>query len=124
VPPEHAQAEAESRPEPPAVAARKVLLVAIGFLAFVGASLGGLGLYYRQSVSGPVLAPRQTFPEPRLQASPEVDLADLEHRQEERLGAYAWIDRDAGLVQIPIDRAMALIAARGDAAWAPLEPSP
>ena len=124
MPPERAHTEAGLGPEPPAVAGRKILLVALGFLVFVGGSLGALRLYYRHSVSGPVLLRRQTFPEPGLQASPEAELADLEQRQEERLATYTWIDRGAGIVQIPIERAMALIVARGEAAWAPIEPRP
>jgi hypothetical protein len=30
-----------------------------------------------------------------------------------QLGRYRWIDRKAGVVQLPIDRAMALVARRG-----------
>jgi hypothetical protein len=116
--------ESRREPEPPGVAGRTILMVAVGFLAFVGLSLGALQLYYRHGVAGPVLAPPQVFPEPRLQADPKADLAELKRRQEERLAGYAWIDRDAGLVRIPIERAMALIAARGEAAFAPLEPPP
>lgn len=31
--------------------------------------------------------------------------------QEGRLASYAWIDREQGIVQIPVDRAMAIIVA-------------
>jgi hypothetical protein len=117
--------DSRRQPEPPGVASRTVLLIAVGFLAFVGLSLGALQLYYRHGVAGPVLAPPpRVFPEPRLQADPKADLAELKRQQEQRLAGYAWIDRDAGLVQIPIERAMALIAARGEAAFAPLETPP
>ncbi len=34
--------------------------------------------------------------------------AELQAENAQKLGTYAWIDRDKGLVQIPIDRAIAL----------------
>jgi len=37
----------------------------------------------------------------------------LRRRQLERLGSYGWVDREKGLVHIPIDRAMDL-AAKGE----------
>ena len=52
-------------------------------------------------------------PEPRLQAMPAVDLAEHRAREEERLSTYGWIDRDAGVVHIPIERAMQLVAGEG-----------
>lgn len=36
-------------------------------------------------------------------------LNDLRARQEKQLNSYAWIDRKAGIVQLPIDRAMELV---------------
>jgi len=44
--------------------------------------------------------------------SPEVMLARRE-KEEARLNSYAWLDKEAGVVRIPIDRAMALIAEGG-----------
>lgn len=52
-------------------------------------------------------------PEPRLQSDPLLDLQKLRARDAERLSTYAWIDRDAGVVQLPIERAIELLAARG-----------
>jgi hypothetical protein len=49
-------------------------------------------------------------PEPRLQTSPERDLAALRAAEDETLGGYGWVDRPAGVVRIPIDRAMTLVA--------------
>ena len=116
--------EADRR-EPPGVATRTILSATMGFLLFVAAGLALLHLYYRHVLDAePVPKPAATFPAPRLQADPEADLAELQRRQGERLAAYGWVDRDTGLVQIPIERAMALIAARGADAYAPLEPPP
>jgi hypothetical protein len=52
-------------------------------------------------------------PEPRLQTEPREDLAALRAREEETLRSYGWVDRNAGVVRIPIDRAMELTLQRG-----------
>jgi hypothetical protein len=52
-------------------------------------------------------------PGPRLQVTPEKDMAALRAEEQAALTGYAWVDRGAGRVRIPIERAMALIAARG-----------
>ncbi len=35
---------------------------------------------------------------------------EIQQRAAERLGSYGWVDRDAGLVHLPIDRAVDLVA--------------
>ncbi len=55
-------------------------------------------------------------PEPRLQASPPIDLKTMRQEEDTVLKNYAWIDPDRGVVRIPIDRAMELVAHRGAAA--------
>lgn len=52
-------------------------------------------------------------PEPRLQTSPIHDLHELRARDAAALHEYAWVDRDAGVVRIPIERAIAVLAERG-----------
>ena len=52
-------------------------------------------------------------PEPRLQTEPREDLAALRTREDETLSSYGWVDRNAGVVRIPIDRAMELTLQRG-----------
>jgi hypothetical protein len=49
-------------------------------------------------------------PAPRLQVIPEEDLAILRAAEEKKLSTYGWVIRTANIVQIPIDRAMQLIA--------------
>jgi hypothetical protein len=51
-------------------------------------------------------------PEPRLQANPEADYARLLVEQNSLLQTYAWVDRRLGLARIPIDTAIAIVAAR------------
>jgi len=64
-------------------------------------------------VTKAVAATRPRFPEPRLQVAPRVDLAAWRAREDVVLHSYGWIDRKAGVVRIPIERAMDLIAGRG-----------
>lgn len=52
-------------------------------------------------------------PEPRLQVTPLHDLVALRARDAAALAGYAWVDREAGVVQIPIERAIAVLAERG-----------
>ena len=49
-------------------------------------------------------------PEPRLQTSPALDLKTLRDAEDAHLHSYAWVDRKAGAVRIPIERAMELVA--------------
>lgn len=48
----------------------------------------------------------------RLQASPDADLARMRAISKEGLNGYGWIDREAGIVRIPIERAMDLYVQR------------
>jgi hypothetical protein len=41
-------------------------------------------------------------------------LRTLHEKEQEALGRYGWVDRKAGIVQIPISRAMELLAAKPD----------
>jgi hypothetical protein len=52
-------------------------------------------------------------PAPRLQPSPSRELGEYQAQLEQTINGYAWIDRDAGIVRIPIDRAMDLVSERG-----------
>ena len=50
--------------------------------------------------------PRELPPSPRLQLAPSVELADYRQKELERLNSYGWVDRSAGKVYMPIDRAI------------------
>jgi hypothetical protein len=52
-------------------------------------------------------------PEPRLQTNPRQDLADLRAAEDQTLTTYGWVDRNAGVVRIPISEAMKLAIQRG-----------
>ena len=50
---------------------------------------------------------------PLLQIKPEEDLNAMRVRNATDLQTYAWIDRQAGVVRMPVARAMDLLVARG-----------
>ena len=50
---------------------------------------------------------------PLLQVKPEEDLRWMRNSDTAALDSYDWVDRSAGVVRVPIDRAMDLIAERG-----------
>jgi hypothetical protein len=57
---------------------------------------------------------RRLPPEPRLQSHPLRDLQDLRRAEREILDSYAWVDKNAGVVRIPVARAMELLATRAE----------
>ncbi len=58
-------------------------------------------------------AEAQKFPEPRLETNERMEINDFRLKEEQTLHSYGWVDKDAGTMHIPIDRAMQLIAQRG-----------
>lgn len=109
--------------EAPTLAFRPILYTGLFIVVFVGATLAGLRLYYTLTVDLPLVRPPRTFPEPRLQRAPATDLDTLLRRQKALLTGYAWIDRGKGIARMPIDAAMARLAAEGDAGFAaPMQP--
>lgn len=71
----------------------------------------------------PEAAETRLPPAPRLQQSPELELEQFRARENALLSSYAWRDREAGVVRIPIGRAMDLMASQGTQAMS-LAPDP
>jgi hypothetical protein len=61
-------------------------------------------------------------PPPRLQTNPRGDLLELREAEDRVLTTYGWVDRNAGVVRIPIEQAMKLTAERGLPSRASKEP--
>jgi hypothetical protein len=53
------------------------------------------------------------FPQPRLESDERLEINDFRMQEEKTLHSYGWVDQSAGVVHIPIDRAMQLLAQRG-----------
>ncbi|OLC96545.1 MAG: hypothetical protein AUH86_09440 [Acidobacteria bacterium 13_1_40CM_4_58_4] len=53
------------------------------------------------------------FPEPRLEINERTQLNGFRLDEEKKLNSYGWVDQKAGVVHIPIERAMQIVAQRG-----------
>ena len=53
------------------------------------------------------------FPQPRLERNERVEINDFRLQEEQTLNSYGWTDEKAGVVHIPIERAMQLLEQRG-----------
>jgi hypothetical protein len=101
------------------------IAIAAAFLALL--TIATIGLMYgldrmllaretERSASASPLAKsygQESPPAPRLQDDPRRDLESLRAREQTLLDHYAWTDRTAGRVRIPVERAMTLLAEEG-----------
>jgi len=102
----------------------------IRFLALAGAALliitvaalfvtwGFLTVLTNRQITREVQLPpladtQQLSPEPRLQDSPQQDLSTQRQAEDTLLNGYGWLNQEAGVVRIPIERAIDLTAERG-----------
>ena len=62
----------------------------------------------------PLAAPAgQLPPEPRLQTTPWQDLTRFRADERTRIESYGWVDQNAGVGHVPIERAKELLLQRG-----------
>ncbi len=69
-----------------------------------------------QRQSSPPLSPlakQEAPPGPHLQAQAPEDLRKFRAEEEATLNSYGWVNQQAGIVRIPIDRAMQLLMQQG-----------
>lgn len=57
--------------------------------------------------------PTQRFPKPALQTDDVADMDKFRIQDNSVLNSYGWVDEKAGLVHIPIDQAMKIVAQQG-----------
>lgn len=117
------EARNEERLESPEVHTGYVLLWAIASLTILAISIALLGAVYHWRVRVQSFPAPQHFPAPGVQAGQRTQLRALQTQQLDRLNRYQWVDRKNGLIQIPIERAMHILAGEGMQAYAPLAPA-
>lgn len=66
-----------------------------------------------QRSPSPLASTRGPIPGPLLQVHASKDLQEMRAAEDGVLKSYGWIDRKAGVVRIPVDRAIELLAERG-----------
>ena len=100
---------------------RNLLIFGVGLALLVAAGLVVSRVVFHYFVGhqglGPPASPfenvRALPPEPRLQVTAPKDLEQYEAAQHEVLNSYGWVDRRAGVVRVPIERAMETLLHRG-----------
>lgn len=107
---------------------RLIAISAALLVLWVALSLGGAAWMYRAHYDVPASPGRwmrqASFTNgPKVKTSITLDWAELNQATNRHLDEYAWVDRQSGIAQIPIDRAMDWIAAHGVGA-AHEEPAP
>jgi hypothetical protein len=96
-------------------APRPVSLIAIvAILASFALFLVPIRLFYLRHLSPPAQseAPEKLTKDLEWKATPETRrayLTDLVARQQKQAASYAWVDKKAGIVQVPVERAMELV---------------
>ena len=90
-----------------AVVVTACLIVAAWLFGFVAARRA------EEDVPPPPLARVELPAGPILQVNAPGDLARLRAEEDATLSTYGWVDRGAGIVRIPIEQAMQLLAERG-----------
>lgn len=114
------ESQSDERMESPQVSLRPLLFAALGVLMLLASAVGILEAIYHWQVPVKSYPAPEQFPQPRVQTGQVGQLHRLEAEQTQRLQQYKWVDRKQGLIQIPIDRAMQLLAGEGNQAYAPL----
>ena len=75
------------------------------------------GYFAHAQTLGPAATPfenvRTLPPLPRLQTAPQKEIHDYWQEQQDELNGYGWVDRQNGVVCIPVERAMRLTVERG-----------
>lgn len=109
-------------PEPPTVSMSFVGWSALSALLLLVIALGGLYGIYRAAVPATPAPPPEIFPQPRVDTNQVEELHRILDAQKKKLEAWGWADGQHTIMQIPIERAMQLLAKEGNDAYAPLLP--
>jgi hypothetical protein len=121
VEPEHPQPEGNHGHERTDAPTRVVMAFALGLIVvaiiihFLTAGL--FKVLNAEKRPGPTISPlsppRELPPAPRLEVFPQIELGHLQQREDRYLYHYSWVDKQKGIVRIPIDRAIDLVAQQG-----------
>lgn len=112
------------RLEPDSTRPRLLLAIAGAVLVLLVVAFSAVLWFYTAEVPARApIVPRQ-FPAPQLLQNETDELHRVDSKQRARLTGYRWVDRAQGIVSIPIDAAMRIIAAKGADGYAPIATPP
>lgn len=78
-----------------------ILVIGVVSVALLLATVYVTEAYYHKALDADIAAKREQYA--------PTTARDLKVQQQSALGEYRWVDRQKGVVQIPIDRAMELV---------------
>lgn len=111
-----------ARHEKTDVAIRPAMLGGVLMLAALAGVVGLTSWLYPGSPGdGVVQLPLPEFPAPRLQTNTAADMEAFRAAQLRQLTTAWWVDRERGVVHLPIDQAMRAVARDGIPDW-PTQP--
>ena len=111
-------------PEPPSVGMAFVRWSALASLLLLVGAIGLLYAIYQGVVPGTTPRAPQAFPQPRVDTTESAELHSITAAQNKKLETWQWADSQHATVQVPIERAMELLAKKGADAYQPLLSSP
>jgi hypothetical protein len=100
----------------------RIVLFGVGIVIATGLAvvITSLFIHYRatqyakQEIPLPRLAKeREVTPQPRLEVNAPRGLREMRAGEQATLSSYGWVDKDGGVVRIPVDRAMEILADKG-----------
>ena len=112
-PPVHQDEESAIKARPVLIAAAGLLLSTLLIALIVVAIFGFFERTRPETEVSPLAPARDMPPNPKLQVNSRMELQQVRTHENVLLHQYAWIDKDKGIVRIPIERAIELIAQRG-----------
>jgi hypothetical protein len=90
-----------------------VIIVSVLFITYALFQRFQAGETRARPLPSPLSYSQEPTPEPRLEVNPGVELKTMRAEEDEILKSYDWIDRDRGIVRMPIDRAIDVLAEKG-----------
>lgn len=109
-------------PESSAVSMTFVGWSAFGAVVLLALAIGGFAAIYNAAVPTKTMPAPETFVEPRVDTHDAEELQKIQSAQTKKLQSWGWADDQHTLLQVPIGRAMQMLATKGGDAYAPLLP--
>ena len=91
--------------------------IALVLGALIGCAILVLWIYPESRFDRTLPLPLPRYPAPRLQPNPPADLQRFRALELEHLNSAGWVDREQGIVHIPISEAMRRVAEEGIPGW-------
>ncbi|MGY3443611.1 MULTISPECIES: hypothetical protein [unclassified Bradyrhizobium] len=101
------------------IATNAVAWIAAGLGAFVLIVPIAMPLIFPQSLrhASPAARPALSSNAPPLEVTPSDELERARREDAEMTGSYGWVDRDRGIVRVPIERAIEMLLRKGLPGW-------